>query len=101
MFRNMLHSTVLAGAVTLLFGLPACADSDYIPKHATAIDRNGVVHVGPVDCVTARKIIREEGYNNVRDPTIARGETYRFRAERNGHVVNLRVDREDGLVTRG
>jgi hypothetical protein len=100
MFRNMLHSTVLAGAVTLLFGLPASAGPDYIPKHAVPINQHGVVHVGPVDCVTARKIIREEGYNDVKARD-CRGETYRFRAERNGHMVQLRVGRADGLVTRG
>jgi hypothetical protein len=100
MFRNALHSAVLAGAVTLSFGLPASADSDYIPKRPTPFDQHGVVHVGPVDCVSAGKIIREEGYNDVKARN-CKGETYRFRAERNGHMVTLHVNREDGLVTRG
>ena len=100
MFRNTLHSTVLAGAVTLLFSLPASADSDYIPKQMTPINRNGVVHVGPVDCMTASKIIREDGYNDVKARN-CKGETYVFRAKRSGRVVVLRVDRQSGAVALG
>jgi hypothetical protein len=100
MFRNMLHSMVLAGAVTVLFGLPASADSDYIPKNAVPFTGHGVVHVGPVDCMTARKIIRQEGYSGIKQRNCS-GETYRFRAQRSGHMVELRVDRQSGAVMRG
>ena len=100
MFRNMLQSAVLAGAVTLAFGLPAAADSDYIPKHMPSINRNGIVHVGPVDCMTASKIIREDGYNDIRARN-CKGQTYTFRAERSGRVVTLRVDRQSGAVALG
>jgi len=100
MFRNMLQSTVLAGAVTLLFGLPASADSDYIPKRFVPFNHQGVVHVGPVDCMTARKIIREEGYSGIRERNCS-GETYGFRAQRGGHTVELLVERQTGAVMRG
>jgi hypothetical protein len=105
MFRKMLHETVIAGAFGLL-GLagPAMAtmttEGDYVPKHVVPIYDTGVVHHGPVDCVTARKIVREGGYQNVKARDCS-GEIYRFRAERNGHVVHLRVDRESGNLTRG
>lgn len=108
MFRIMLRGAVLASAVTLpagLLGLSASAatvqtDQDYIPKHPVPIYEAGVVHHGPVDCVTARKIVREEGYRDVRARDCS-GEAYLFRAERNGHVVHLRIDRENGRITRG
>jgi len=104
MFRNMLHSAVLAGAVTLLSGLPALAaihtEGDYVPKRPVAINDAGVVHHGPLDCITASKIIRHLGYRDV-EARNCNGETYRFTARRNGHVVHLRIDREEGIVTRG
>lgn len=108
MFRKMLHSAVLASAVALPAALPGLSasaatvqtDQDYIPKHPVPIHETGVVHHGPVDCVTARKIVREEGYQDVRARDCS-GEVYLFRAERNGRVVHLRIDREDGRITRG
>lgn len=104
MFRNMLHSAVLAGAVTLAFGLPAMAamhtEGDYIPKVPVAIDNIGGVHHGPIDCVTAGKIIRHQGFRDV-EARDCNGEIYHFTARHNGHIVHLRIDREEGNVTRG
>jgi hypothetical protein len=104
----MLRQVILASAVALPFGLPILSASaampateqDYVPKHAIPIDKAGVVHHGPLDCVTARKIVREEGYQDVKARD-CNGETYSFRADRNGHSVHLRVDRESGRITRG
>jgi hypothetical protein len=108
MFRKMFRNAILAGTVILPFSLPSLTASaampqtegDYIPKHAIPIDKTGVVHHGPLDCVTARKIVREEGYRNVKARD-CNGEIYSFRAERNGRMVHLRVDRESGRITRG
>lgn len=108
MFTKMLRNAALAGAVTALFGLSGLSasaampqtDQDYVPKHAIAVNKAGAVHHGPLDCVTARKIVREEGYADVKARDCS-GEIYHFRAERNGRKVNLRVDREDGRITRG
>jgi hypothetical protein len=84
----------------LLFSLPASADSDYIPKKPVPFSGHGVVHVGPVDCMTARKIIRQEGYSGIKQRSCS-GETYRFRAQRSGSTVDLLVDRQSGAVARG
>jgi hypothetical protein len=104
MFRNVLQSVALAGAVTLALGLPAMAEvhteGDYVPKAPVAVDTIGGVHHGPIDCVTAGKIIRHIGFRNV-EARDCNGEIYHFRAIDNGHVVHLRIDREDGVVTRG
>jgi hypothetical protein len=108
MFGTMLRRAVIASAVTLPLGWLSLAASaampqteqDYVPKHPVNIDRAGVVHHGPLDCVGARKIVREEGYRNI-DARNCSGEVYLFRAERHGRVVHLRVHREDGRVTRG
>lgn len=104
----MLRKFILASAVALPFGLPGLSasaampqtDQDYIPKHAIPIEKAGVVHHGPLDCVTARKIVREEGYQDVK-ARHCDGEVYTFRAERNGHMVRLHVDRESGRIWRG
>ena len=104
MFSNMLRSAVLAGAVTFAFSLPASAapqtEGDYIPKHAVAIDTIGGVHHGPIDCVTAGKIIRHIGFRDV-EARDCNGEIYHFTARQNGHIVHLRIDRAEGNVTRG
>ncbi len=50
--------------------------------------------------MTARKIIREEGYSGIKERNCS-GETYAFRAQRSGHVVELLVDRQSGAVMRG
>jgi hypothetical protein len=105
MFRNMLHSAVLAGAVTFAFGLPAMAampqtEGDYIPKRPVAIDNIGGVHHGPIDCVTAGKIIRHQGFRDVQARD-CNGDVYHFSARRNGRIVHLRIDRTEGNVTRG
>jgi hypothetical protein len=104
MFRNMLHSAILAGAAAFAFGLPAMAaihtEGDYIPKQPVAINGAGVVHHGPLDCVTAGKVIRHLGYRDV-EARDCNGETYHFSARRNGRIVHLRIDREEGTVTRG
>jgi hypothetical protein len=93
----------MAGFVALpltLFNLSAWADPDYIPKKLVPVNQSGIVHHGPLDCVTAGKVVREKGYQDVRARDCS-GEIYHFRAERNGRKVLLRVDREDGRVTRG
>ena len=108
MFRKMFRNAILAATVILPFSLPNLTASaampqtegDYIPKHAIPIDKTGVVHHGPLDCITASKIIRHLGYRDV-EARNCNGETYRFTARRNGHVVHLRIDREEGIVTRG
>jgi hypothetical protein len=100
----MLHSAVLAGATTFALSLPAVAaihtEGDYVPKQPVAINDAGVVVHGPLDCVTAGKVIRHLGYRDV-EARDCRGETYHFSAKRNGHTVHLRIDREEGIVTRG
>jgi hypothetical protein len=104
MFSNMLRSVALAGAVTLALGLPAVAavhtEGDYVPKVPVAVDNIGGVHHGPIDCVTAGKIIRHIGFRDV-EAQDCNGEIYHFRALSNGRVVHLRINREDGAVTRG
>lgn len=108
MFTKLFRSAVLAGAVIVPFGLPGLSASaampetaqDYVPKRAIPVEKAGVVHHGPLDCVTARKVVREEGYQHVK-ARHCDGEIYSFRAERNGHMVRLLVDRESGRITRG
>ena len=108
MFTKMFRRTLSAGVVVL----PACllagsamavtinTEGDYVPKQPVPIHANGVVHHGPIDCITARKIVRHAGYQDV-ETRDCRGEIYHFSAERNGHKVLLRVDREEGRVSRG
>jgi hypothetical protein len=108
----MLRKVVLASAVALPFGLlgsasvmaqtPATAQ-DYVPKNIVPYDQQSEPVVrGPVDCVTARKIVRKKGYDDVEaEDCNGDDNTYTFRAERNGRVVLLRVDKEDGRVMGG
>lgn len=104
MFRNMLQSAILAGTVTFALGLPASAapqtEGDYVPKRAAAVETIGGVHHGPIDCVTAGKIIRHLGFRDV-EARDCNGEIYHFTARHDGQVVHLRIDRAEGNVTRG
>jgi hypothetical protein len=56
---------------------------------------------GRISCGEARRIVRENGYRNVRTRE-CNGSTYTFRATRpNGRTVNVYVNARSGSVSRG
>lgn len=109
----MLTKLALASAMAIplgLFSLTGAAmavtawqpNGDYNPKYDIPMrpeQPQTTMQHAAMSCSAARRVVRDDGYHNVR--TESCGRIDKFDASRNGHRVVLHVDPRNGHVWQG
>lgn len=114
----MLTKLALAGALAIPLGVFSLSGSamaedawnphdSYNPFHAGSTpkpvplrSRTEQLRPAAMSCAAARKIVREDGYHNVKTDSCG-ARTFVFDATRRGHSVVLYVDPRNGHVSQG